>query len=278
MKKVLLSIFFAAVYTFAGTCTEILFARMAPFYGKADTVYLDSAYHKSEFTNGVREMKVKYYYKDSFLDSVAYVSTFDGVPEKGYSDPVYYTPSGTQRRGVGYEFVFAVEKKGDTTITKVDYYVIDSLAYTEMFFEYDKGSQKVIRDSTFFHEDNQFNVRESIFDDYIIIQNVTNAVLGTEGEETYKFFETERILYEQDGKDDLKCASNHLDRHQTETAYQVIYNDNGFVFQENDSGILYEYIYIKQENKTAIPLRRPPVKISPKARYFDLLGRYKFSK
>lgn len=40
-----------------------------------------------------------------------------------------------------------------------------------------------------------------------------------------------------------------------------------------------EYLFVyDEEETTAIRKHRPAVKISPKARYFDLLGRYKFSK
>ena len=37
-------------------------------------------------------------------------------------------------------------------------------------------------------------------------------------------------------------------------------------------------VFIKKDNTTSLRKTLKPIKISPKARYFDLLGRYKFSK
>ena len=62
---------------------------------------------------------------------------------------------------------------------------------------------------------------------------------------------------------------------------EIINTDNGYMLkflEESSAGYyLREFFFVNPSN-TAIRKQRPAAKISPKARYFDLLGRYKFTK
>lgn len=62
---------------------------------------------------------------------------------------------------------------------------------------------------------------------------------------------------------------------------EIINTDNGYMLkylEESSTGYyLREYFFVNP-GTTAIRKQRPAVKISPKARYFDLLGRYKYTK
>ena len=64
---------------------------------------------------------------------------------------------------------------------------------------------------------------------------------------------------------------------------ELSYTDNGFMFKyyrssEDYSNLRKFFFVYDDDGPTGIRKQRPAVKISPKARYFDLLGRYKFSK
>ena len=63
---------------------------------------------------------------------------------------------------------------------------------------------------------------------------------------------------------------------------EIINTDNGYMLKylkESSNGYyLREFFYVNNESTTAIQKFRAPIKISPKARYFDLLGRYKFTR
>ena len=64
---------------------------------------------------------------------------------------------------------------------------------------------------------------------------------------------------------------------------EIINTDNGYMLkylEESSTGYyLREFFFVKaKEEPTGIRKLRPAVRISPKARYFDLLGRYKFTR
>ena len=56
-------------------------------------------------------------------------------------------------------------------------------------------------------------------------------------------------------------------------------NEKGFSLKVFENNVITEELFfVNPDSTTTIQKRRAPVKISPKARYFDLLGRYKFTK
>lgn len=63
---------------------------------------------------------------------------------------------------------------------------------------------------------------------------------------------------------------------------EIINTDNGYMLKflkESSTGYyLREFFFVKDEGTTAIRKRRAQAKVSPKARYFDLLGRYKYTR
>ena len=82
-----------------------------------------------------------------------------------------------------------------------------------------------------------------------------------------------------DPSDDFKCYEYE---NGNEKGIPILYkpNEKGFSIQYTyeDNSYNREYFFIKKDNTTSIRKTLKPVKISPKVRYFDLLGRYKFSK
>jgi hypothetical protein len=82
--------------------------------------------------------------------------------------------------------------------------------------------------------------------------------------------------YVEDPSDDFKCYEYENDSLTLTLVYQK--TDNGFSLKANQGTSLKEIFFVDPNNTTAIRKQRPAAKISPKARYFDLLGRYRFTK
>lgn len=63
---------------------------------------------------------------------------------------------------------------------------------------------------------------------------------------------------------------------------EIIDTDNGYMLkylEESSNGYyLREFFFVRNESTTSIQKRRAQVNVSPKARYFDLLGRHKFTR
>ena len=80
-----------------------------------------------------------------------------------------------------------------------------------------------------------------------------------------------------DPNDDFKChESNEAGSILDTLLYEP--TENGFSITILQDTNINEFFFIKNENTTSIRKTLKPVKITPKARYFDLLGRYRFSK
>ena len=133
-------------------------------------------------------------------------------------------------------------------------------------------------------------------------QNYTrNEILSGEGEELeYTLFEyflkkdsmiavytfntdsnfngemTRQIVYVADSLDDFKCYE-YKDDNIANVTYKT--TEKGFSLSfSDDSTYIRESFFVVPKQTNSIRKTVKPVKIAPKARYFDLLGRYKFSK
>ena len=81
-----------------------------------------------------------------------------------------------------------------------------------------------------------------------------------------------------DSLDDFKCRGYE---DESVEGFSVTYKttEKGFSISfSDDSTYISEWFYVVPGQTSSIRKTLKPVKISPKARYFDLLGRYKFSK
>lgn len=88
---------------------------------------------------------------------------------------------------------------------------------------------------------------------------------------------TSQKFYVADSIDDSKCYQQGEDG---VIDYTLTYkpNEKGYSISIEEGTYLREFFFIKNEGTTSIRKTVKPVKISPRARYFDLLGRYKFTK
>ena len=80
-----------------------------------------------------------------------------------------------------------------------------------------------------------------------------------------------------DPNNDNKCYEYDDDG---QINYTLLYkpNEKGYSVSVESEDYFREFFFIKTEGITSIRKTLKPVKMLPKARYFDLLGRYKFSK
>ena len=87
---------------------------------------------------------------------------------------------------------------------------------------------------------------------------------------------TRQIVYVADSLDDVKCYEYEGDEIANVT-YKT--TEKGFSLSfSDDSTYISESFFVIPKQTNSIRKTVKPVKISPKARYFDLLGRYKFTK
>ena len=79
--------------------------------------------------------------------------------------------------------------------------------------------------------------------------------------------------YEYDMRDGTAELNETIEYIKTDNGYELKYLD------ESSAGYyLREFFFVNSSATTAIRKQRSAVKISPKARYFDLLGRYKYTR
>ena len=80
-----------------------------------------------------------------------------------------------------------------------------------------------------------------------------------------------------DSTDDFKCFENRGDDN---TVNPITYKPNGKGYSISiDEGTYHrEFFFVNTDKTTSLRKTVKPVKMHPKARFFDLLGRYKFTK
>jgi uncharacterized Zn finger protein (UPF0148 family) len=88
---------------------------------------------------------------------------------------------------------------------------------------------------------------------------------------------TSQKFYAADPNDELKCyqydAKGQID-------YTLLYkpNEKGYSISIDGGSYFREFFFVKTAKPSSIRKTLKHAKIPPKARYFDLLGRFKFSK
>ena len=85
--------------------------------------------------------------------------------------------------------------------------------------------------------------------------------------------EKSQIIYGADPDDENKCYQYDADG-KIDSTFSYKPNEKGFSISVEGETYFNEFFFVKNEEPLFIQKHRVPVKISPKARYFDLLGRY----
>ena len=260
MKKILLCLAFLAIHASANSCTKAWFEINAyNYFASNNRPYLDST-HQNELTYEIDE---KYIYKNGVIDTIfkyhqkattpGYIYAFNW--EKGTLTLLHNGASAKISRETVNDTLIITQTETNQEIIKI----LDN--YAERTF-IKPSTGKVSVEKTFF----------------------SNDTLVVQTSSTYKSGETNtyKSITVIDPQDDSKCTE-YDDEGEIRAQLEFTKNDKGYSIMYNmvqvTSPNYKEYFMIvPEEYTTAIRKQRPAPKISPKATYFDLLGRYKFSK
>ena len=258
MKKILICLAILAVYAAANTCTKAWFEINAyGYFASNNRPYLDST-HQNEMSYEIDE---KYIYKNGVIDSILTYHRKASIPE--YID-VFNWNEGTLIHHTRTSVKISRKIVHDTLIiteTETNHVIIKILDnYAEM---------KIIKSSS-----DKESVEQTFFSNDTLVFQTTS---------TYKSGETN--IYRKytviDPQDDSKCT-DYDSKGEIEGLLEFTKTNNGYSVKYNKKAPKTDYkeyfMIVPKEYATAIRKHRPAVKISPKARYFDLLGRYKFTK
>lgn len=259
-----IAIFVLTAVAFANKCTEAIFRMSAvPFMNEISDYYLDSSYTKTT--------SQKYIYENGRPVE---------VHEKGEKDQVlyfYYDTDETPLKNRGTEYIFNKCENQDTLCYIQKIYINGDLHKGTLTIKVmpDYISQEI--DEPYYHD----STEHFLYPDSII-ESQESYELGQD--QYYKLnMSWYKLVIVADSTDDTKCYSYRTNRYQEsklDGTWFYTPNENGYSIGLSvvEGTISSEYFFIDATKTTAIHKIAKPVKISPKARYFDLLGRYRFSK
>lgn len=271
MRNILILLLLLLTYVSANTCTEAYFkAKKQGYYLVDGEPQLDSVYEKvnlDQYHN--YELISKYFYHNKKIDRVVSIYIGDVVDTTAYN--VYHSLDENVLSKKGIEILFSDSSFKDTliflekqfkegllsmvTTTKItkNYTSLWGRSYSSGVVDKEYYSESVFRnDSVIFMEINDYNTDHPSMDYSYIVENPN---------------------------DDFECGEYYDDRDTPSYNYAYKKLDNGYVFEEKNGDIHFRQIFMLyqlDDEFTAIKKRRTVTKISPKARYFDILGRYKF--
>lgn len=213
----------------------------------------------------------KFHWSDGKLDSLVYDPMEEGnSPEVLY---YYWNVDESVLKGKGSEQIYTQLPSSDTVAYSLKLYhngtvsdtstikIVDSLystlSYSLSVMEW-TFTESYPRNDTLFH----------------------NSIYGYESDDERHY--TTFIV--ADPENDKKCLEYELTEGNPKLAetIEVVDTENGFALKylqgSEENYYLREFFFVNNEGTTAIQKRRAPAKVSPKARYFDLLGRYKYTR
>ncbi len=269
MKKVLFSLLTFATLAAANTCTKAYYEIQAfNFLTIKDAPHLDSIYYRDQPTpEELYEGNQKYYYHDGLIQRSVFNFRVNAPIENRFfltADESVLTRSGRElllSDSVAGDTVYFVQKMfNDGKLIQTVVHKTADLYTSED--SYDPSSGRHTFAEYFFHNDTL--VSRTVYD--YTSESPSSAT----------------VYYVGESDDEYKCAeyrdgllTNNLTYKKRTTGFSVtIFNDT----------YLREFIMEVSEEHTTVfkkqtaPSNRRPVNVSPRARYFDLLGRYKRTK
>ena len=246
------------VAAFANKCTDVAFSMNANPNISIDTnFHIDSIYTKTStqkfiYTNG----KVAEIHEKGEKEQILYI---------------YHDVDKTSLKNTGLEYILTKCEAQDTLCYVQSIYQ-DGVLYDGTLTikaTPDYISQEIEQPD--YHQLTEFIIKP----DTLIYQNESyERYMG------YKVsMKSSSMLYVADSSDDTKCGVYIDDKKYATLSYNP--NEKGFSISMTVGDLDHpsaEYFFIETSKTSSIRKNRKPVKIAPKARYFDLLGRYKFSK
>ena len=271
MKNILFCLLLLAGFACADSCIDLIVKNQAIV--EQNEFVQDSSYFLEHRTNQEDNAWThKYHWSDGKLDSLVYDPMEEGnAPEVLY---FYWNVDESALRGKGSEQIYTKLPSTDTIVYSLKYYhsgklsdtstikIVDSLhttlSYSPSVNEW-TFTESYPRNDTLFH----------------------NSIYGykSDNERPYTTF----IV--ADPENDKKCLEYELseDKPKLAETIEVVDTENGFALKylqgSEENYYLREFFFVKaKEEPTGIRKLRPTVRISPRARYFDLLGRYKYTR
>lgn len=223
-------------------------------------VRVDSSYINSQSSSWKGK---KYIYNNGLIEAVrADFKDEDHAPAFWL---FYRDTNETVLKKEGYEYIISEEEKKDTLLYNVRTYYNGEFEYTQTIRIASNYLSEEIADST------SSELHEIYFKNDSIIE------IGTENYNTDSS-KTKQRFYVANLNDDYKCEQ-YDDEGNLQSSLSYKPSENGYSLKQS-KGDDYTEIYVMsvEQNTTIIRKTHKPVKISPKASFFDLLGRYKFTK
>ena len=258
MKRILFSLLILVGFASAITCVEAVFAsRFDLMEANDDMPRLDSirVFHYDNEKNAyTSDEHYTYYWKNGAIEQTIF---WDAVKDSHDTTKNVVLYSESELTGDGLEMILSKTVSNDVNINTLSYYIngeylgdkVDK--FYSNYYKTEKGGQ---------------------YNEYIL----KGDTLFENSDKNWTFF------YVNDPQDKLKCNYYDLkDVSYVNRTVEVIPNEHNYIVKEKHIilDLIYQYaVTIPNESTTAIRKQRSAVKISPKARYFDLLGRYKFTR
>ena len=264
MKKVIFSLLLLAGIASAITCVDAVFAsKRGGITKNAQSPYPDSI-HASHFNESDNQDDYDNHYTYVWEnDRIAQSISWDALDNELDTTNFVYTSSESELSKKGQEIIISGRTSNDTIIGVTVYF--EDGVFSDSSIE--KSLSHYYKFSMFQYDDEYFD-EYTLFGDTLIYKHKA-PILRQE-------------IFINDAQDKSKCYSYNAEDNSFKSNLEVIPSASGFVLKERtqngDDSYLTEFYMSTPGNTTAIRKQRPAAKISPKARYFDLLGRYKFSK
>jgi hypothetical protein len=251
-----------SAFATANTCTDAYFNTQAhAVFDQESNLRLDSIFY-SQSPAGWKGKK--YFYNESLIEKVM-VDFKQDPTHRAYWFFYRDTNETVINQKDFYEYIDSTYKKQDTLFHHLKTYYHGEYEYTQ-----------IIRIAKFYYSLQIINSTPSEFSEKFVkhdtIVEIRNFNYSSDSSLVTKAF------YIADLNDDYKC--NKFDEQQNLIyTFTYIPNENGFSLKQDD-GENYIETFVINEDKITTSLRKSlkPIKFVPKARYFDLLGRFKFTK
>ena len=255
----IITIFALSTIASANKCIDAMFQQNTTHFSDVEQEFhRDSTY----FNEGGNEWTHKYVYESGKLVEMRYDPKNEN--EKINILRFYYDVDESVLKKTGAEYIISKCNAHDTLCYEQKLYengVYEGVAISKMLPNY--ASSETIESST--HWFTEYFIKS----DSIIIKEYFDY--NTDSVRTSQKF------YAADPNDELKCyqydAKGQID-------YTLLYkpNEKGYSISIDGGSYFREFFFVKTAKPSSIRKTLKHAKIPPKARYFDLLGRFKFSK
>ena len=281
MRNFLTFLLLLSAYVAANTCTEAYFkAKAHALYPVEGEPQIDSIYEKVSLGRDHNyDHIIKYYYHNKIIERFESVYIADEIDTTAYNyshlldEKVNYYHSLDEKvlSKKGAEILFSDSAYKDTLIF-LEKEFKDGLLHMDVITKIAKNYTSQWGRSYLSGVLNEEFYSEAVLRNDSVIAMSINHYNTDHPSTRYSYIVG-------NSNNEYECEEYNDDKDTSDYKYVYKKIDNGFVFEEKNEDIHYRQVFmlnLPNDEITAIKKRRPVTKISTKARYFDLLGRYKY--